>query len=922
MRGVVLTVVLIIWFNDSFGQQLDRWERFISKDSTLIVESDIYIIESSFKNLKKIKSTKILRKLDSNHFIISSNSTEGINKIWKADDSWKIDVDRNSSGSKFYIITTNSFDRSKLDLFRIISDYGSLNTILIEGSLKNIENILLKDPDILHISNKVFKPSVESRVLDMNLNPNRINKIHHFYPNLNGNTEVISIQENRYDEMDIDLLGRSTDSGLESETTDNHATEMATIIAGKGNSFVTGRGVADELTISSSDFSDVMPDSNDSYLNLGVITQNHSYGIPGDTTHYGVEARAFDQSAFNNKNLLHVFSSGNEGNTVSTTGMYQGIEGYANLTGNFKMSKNSLVVGSVDTVGNIPGFVSRGPAYDGRIKPEIVAYSVVGSSNSAALVSGISSLLQQQFREDNSSDMPSSLTKALLINGALDVGPEGLDYITGYGNVNAWKSLTDLRNAQYFSGSVDEGSIESFELNIPDNATNLKITLCWNDPPANVNDFSALVNNLNLRLIDDETTTLPWILDNQANVTSLSSAATRGIDNLNNVEQVTIEDPKTNYQIEVEGKSIAGTQEFNIAWGYEIEDSFEWDYPTRSDNMPYNGETGSYFRWTTSKTGIGELSYTVNEIDWIILESAIDLSKGYWRWSNPPEINDKVKARIQIDAETFETDFFTVSFPVSTSVGFNCSDSLMLRWDVSPNAVDYTIYSLADDILEPFQTVTDTFLIIPNTNLLDGRRFTIEPNLEGSKSLLSTPSFDYTLQGVECYVFSFFQTVALDTGIYLNLTLGTTYGIDEIVFERNELSTFIEIGAIQDFQSDEYLFLDEMPNQGYNEHRIIIRFINGEELILSAGTSFYLTEIPVRVFPNPISVGESLNIITKEFEERTPTLQLIDSQGAIVYESIVQGTQDALSTSGLRAGIYLYRLFVDGQIHTGRILIR
>ncbi|MEQ9009587.1 MAG: S8 family serine peptidase, partial [Ekhidna sp.] len=491
------------------------------------------------------------------------------------------------------------FEQSLLDSFEVLKEYTSRNTYLIKGKSEDVKNILGENDEVIHITNKVPNPQVESRVIDMNLNPNRVNRIHHSFPELNGASELVSIQENNYDDYDIDLLNRNIISGLESETFDNLATEMATVIAGKGNSFITGKGVATDVSITSSDFIDAMPDSDESYQNLGIITQNHSYGIPRESE-YGVQARAFDLSAFNNQNLLHVFSSGNEGLEVSTDGNYNGIEGFANLTGNIKMTKNSIVVGSVDTVGNVPAFVSRGPAYDGRVKPEVVAYSVVGSSNSAALVSGVSVLLQQQYRQTNDAEIPSALVKALLINGAEDVGPDGLDFLTGYGNVNGWRSLQALQNDQFISGNVTNGTSESFILNVPADAVNLKVTLVWTDPPANVGDFKALVNNLDLRLMNGSTEILPWVLDASPSSNALSKPATRGIDDLNNVEQVTIENPSMTYSIQVEGTTVTGAQDFYIVWDYDLADFFEWDFPTGSDNMPYNGETGSYFRWSTT----------------------------------------------------------------------------------------------------------------------------------------------------------------------------------------------------------------------------------------------------------------------------------------------------------------------------------
>ena len=128
---------------------------------------------------------------------------------------------------------------------------------------------------------------------------------------------------------------------------------------------------------------------------------------------YGLNAIAFDKSANNNEGLLHVFSSGNSGSATSNSGVYSGITGFANLTGNFKMAKNILTVGAVDSFGNVAPLSSRGPAYDGRIKPELVAFQKNGTSEAAALVSGTALLLQQYYKNQNAdSVLPSALVKS------------------------------------------------------------------------------------------------------------------------------------------------------------------------------------------------------------------------------------------------------------------------------------------------------------------------------------------------------------------------------------------------------------------------------------------------------------------------------------------------------------------------------
>lgn len=922
MKAILAGVIIFGLSQAINAQQLD-WKQLIVKELEVKedVSSDgVYLVEGSREQITSDQhAIKILRSLDANHHIVSGN-IENLDRAFTVTNDWKLDEDQRGSKTAYYIVLEDGFEEELSKIGPVLQSFPSSNTYLIKGDLSIEKQKLLDISEVLYLTNKVSRPETESRVIDMNLNPNRVNKIHHYHPTLNGITERVSIQEDRYDKDDIDLQQRNTYSGLESNVVDNHATEMATIIGGAGNSFVTGRGVAKRVKMTSSSFDQPMPDDDQDYLDLGINTQNHSYGTALQNE-YGIESRAFDVSAFNNKNLIHVFSSGNLGEEVSPSGTYADVEGFANLTGTIKMAKNTLVVGSVDTIGATPAFVSRGPAYDGRLKPEVVAYSNVGSSNSAALVSGIAVLLQQHYRETNGMDMPSALVKALIVNGAVDVGNPGPDFVTGYGNVDAWRSLEMLTNGQYAMGSVSNGAVESIALAIPSNAINLKVVLCWTDPAANVGDFKALVNDLDLRLINGAMMEiLPWVLDSRPS--KLALQASRKVDTLNNTEQVTIGNPETDYTIEVEGASVDGTQEFFIAWQYDIEDAFEWDFPTGSDNMPYNGETGSYFRWTTTKTGVGELEYSLNETDWVLLDDQVNLENGYWRWQDPPLLNDEVKARIRIGMDVFETDFFSVSEPLDTRVGFSCADSVMLRWEAIPGATDYTVFNMGNKLLEEIVTVSDTSLIIENNAVLD-RRFSIRPNLPSGNSLIQTPTFDYTLQGIDCYIYTFFQTVALDTGIYLNLDLGTIYGIEEVVFERFDSQTSSEIAVIDHSELTEQIrILDDRPNQGYNEHIVTLRFQNGETQTLSAGITYFLSESPVRVFPNPVEAGGFVSVLTKNFDGQPLLFELLDAKGAVVKQVNISNLLDSVEVSGLISGIYYYRLWVGDEGYSGRILIR
>ena len=275
---------------------------------------------------------------------------------------------------------------------------------------------------------------------------------------------------------------------------------MATLIGGGGNSFYTGNGIAPGCNITSSDFANLLPDAIAGYQQYGISVQNHSYGV-GIENFYGSDAAAYDADMITDSSLLFIFSAGNSGNLSATDGQYKNLTGFANLTGSFKMAKNIITVGSVDSFYNVPLLSSKGPAYDGRIKPELVAYGNDGSSGAAAITSGTALAVQYAYAQQHNNLLPSNaLVKAVLINSADDVYTAGPDYYSGYGNVNTYKAVKDILSGQFFSGTVQQDETKNFAITIPANAKNLKITLVWNDAAAQTNAFTVLVNDIDLQL--------------------------------------------------------------------------------------------------------------------------------------------------------------------------------------------------------------------------------------------------------------------------------------------------------------------------------------------------------------------------------------------------------------------------------------
>jgi hypothetical protein len=920
----------------------NKWLDFVIsgvdfKASIKVLDTSLYYLakseDVSSQKLTRAANIQVVRKLDAYTNIIKFKSfspamVESI-KLYKTNDQWKVSPNIQGStldqGFTSYFIKTSTQD----ELINLINTQGysfnaiSKNLIQLLCPAEFITKIIAL-PSVSYVGKESVLNKIESTVLDLNLVPNGVTKVHHEYPNLTGEGLTLSIKEGLYNLSDIDLRGRHIPSKLQAEVTNNHSTDMATIAAGAGNSSPNGKGVATGANITSSDFSNIFPDRSENFEMLNAWVQNHSYGTEIENF-YGILAQAYDQSTNSNPKLLHLFSVGNQGEQTNTSGKYQALKGFATLTGNYKMSKNTLSIGSVDTVGRPMNFVSRGPAYDGRIKPELVSYSVNGSSNSTALVSGMALLLQQQYQNQFQQLPPSALIKALLINSAEDVAAVGIDYTTGFGNLNAFRTLENMKANQFFSGEVSEGDMKEFDVDIPVGVINIKVTLVWNDPAAEVNANIALVNDLDLSIASiDGKITLPWTLDENPN--GLLKPAVRKKDHLNNVEQVSIPySTSEKLTVRINGFSLQkGPQKFHVAYQWDDPDSFTWNFPTGSDNMPYNGETVGYFRWkSTLDQQVGKLFYSTDDgITWNLIEDQIDLTKGYYRWE-APKVNATAKAKISIDGQEFITDKFTISLPHPISVGFICGDSIRLQWGANKSAVSYELMTFGKTALQTQKSTTDSSITFFRSDF-ETPYFSIQPVLKDGARLMRSITTNLDFQGIGCYLTSLSPENAPEEGVYLNINLGTTVGIEEIDIERkNNLQRFEKIDNIPKVKlRNGFRFLDSSPLQGLNQYRLKLKFQNGEEYLSAIAETYFLTTRPFLVFPNPVSNNEPINIFSKVFEQnQVINFLLFDITGTKVFQETLYSDSNSVQLGPLKNGVYIYHLSLLNYIMKGKIII-
>jgi hypothetical protein len=772
---------------------------------------------------------------------------------------------------------------------------------------------ILPDRGILFVEDAARVAKDEGLINNFDLGANKINMVHARHPQLNGEGLSFSLKENNPDTTDIDLAGRYIATSTGSAITSPHANNMATMIAGAGNTWYSGKGVAWKALISSSSYANLFPDAAVALAANNISVQNHSYGV-GIENYYGPEAAAYDSAIVADTVIVHVFSSGNSGELASGTGAYSALPGYANLTGDFKMAKNIITVGATDSFGNLALQSSRGPAFDGRIKPELTAFGIDGSSGAAALVSGVSLLLQQQYQSLLGSLPASALVKAVLINSAEDRGNTGPDFSNGYGSLDAINAVRTLAEQRYFTSKLTDGESRSFPLDVPAGIKHLKITLVWNDPPAAINPQRSLVNDLDLQLLEpgSDTPLLPWVLNSSPRAEALNAPATRLRDTLNNVEQITVGDPPAgNYRLIVKGSRVStAEQPFYLAYQLDAAGVFEWESPQTVDPVQAGSTNTLRWRFTgSSRTGALAMS-TDRGSSWQLADDAVDLGKGYYYWATPV-YNGPVLLRMAVGAALATTDTIRLSSKPDPRVGFNCPDSFQLYWSPIAGADTYRTYGLAGRYMEPVIVTADTSVIIRKQEH-GSLYYSVAPVFAGREAVRSY-TINYELQGVGCYIRSFLATMA-GGAAQLDLSLGTLYNVRRIVLEKFDGQNFREVQAISGNLSLEASFTDNNLQKGVNRYRARLTLASGNDIYSSAENIIYFGSAGYIVYPNPARVSQQVSIAQKELDGSV--MQVFDIRGARLLEKELDDRINTIPAGLLGKGVYFARITNNKQFRT------
>ena len=413
-----------------------------------------------------------------------------------------------------------------------------------------------------------------------------------------------------------ELAGRVTVMDSTTSTYDSdHATHVGGVVGATGID-ANAKGMAPKVNLNSYDWNSDYTEMTQAGAVLAtdsskIPLSNHSYGYDATIYEMGVynsEPRNTDALATSLPYYLIFWAAGNDQRNLSSLGGYQSITYDA-------LSKNVMTVGAVqDAVSgsvrslsnaSMTSFSSWGPCDDGRIKPDVVAngwelysssstgdssyVSKTGTSQAAPSAMGSAALLQQLYaREFSGERMRASTLKGLMIHTADDLGNAGPDYQYGWGLINVKVAAdvilshkADLSRPKLIEGTLSRtiSGVKTYTNNytfVWDGVSPIRATLAWTDPAGSTQAMTDsrtanLVRNLDLKIVSpDGTTNLPYVMPFVGTWTqaSMSLPATRGKNNVDNVEQVYLQSPTLGtYTVSV---TLDGTLSRGVSQAYSL----------------------------------------------------------------------------------------------------------------------------------------------------------------------------------------------------------------------------------------------------------------------------------------------------------------------------------------------------------------
>ncbi|HEY4109483.1 S8 family serine peptidase [Puia sp.] len=547
-----------------------------------------------------------------------------------------------------------------------------------------------------------------------------------------GDGVVIGVGDDSDPSTHIDIAGHLI--GRTAQPPGDHATHVTGTVTGGGIINPYTRGMAPHSTVISQFYDDVLHNT-PAYINdYDMVLTNNSYTFyPGDCIYNGeYDALAYyaDALSYQYPQVLHSFASGNDGSSVCTPFPQQ----YATVKSGYQSAKNILAVGNIDDFNNyiINTGSSSGPTLDGRLKPEIVAGGTAitstlsnngygqawGTSMSCPTVVGTMALLEQRYRQLYHVNAPATLMKALTCNSATDLGNPGPDYIFGFGSLNGLDAVRSMEAGQFHFGNVADGNNAATAITVPAGLAQLKVMVYWADYPAAPFAAKALVNDLDLTVTDPSSTTHhPLILN--PSPAHVADNAVEGVDHINNIEQVVINNPAAgSFNINIAGTDVPeGPQSFVVV--------YQFVQPAITTLYPYGGEGfirggAEYIRWEANDGSNNPFTIEYspdNGSTWTTISSTVPGTSRMYSWSTSVISTSQGRIRITRNGTGVSgmSPFpFTILDEPVLSVTNPCQGYAQLSWTAANDATGYEVMRLQGDSMAVIGTTTGTTWLAGN----------------------------------------------------------------------------------------------------------------------------------------------------------------------------------------------------------------
>ena len=564
---------------------------------------------------------------------------------------------------------------------------------------------------------------------------------------LTGSGVTIGVGDNTSGSFHVDLVDRIINFNARGYT--NHGVHINGITGGAGIVDPKGEGMATGARLTNHFFSDVLqatPEFSELY-NMTVTNNSYSASLGScqySGTYDGLSA-GLDKLCTDYPTVFQVFAAANDGHFDCPPFP----KGYATIAGGYQAAKNIIVVGATDKEYKNWVNSSRGPVKDGRLKPEISAvgmdvnsttrkdeYLVAsGTSMACPTVAGAAAMLTERMRQINGTTNPrSDVLKALLINGAVDVGTPGPDFAYGYGFLNLERSLMMLDSTRYLTGFVSNSAQATHNIIVPPNTARLKILLYWHDVPASPLSAKQLVNDIDLEVTEPGNMVHKPLVPDHTSDNVLNPAIEKE-DRLNNTEQVVIDNPAAgNYSITVKGFNVPSlNQQYVLVYDF-LPQGIHFKFPVALSQV--KAEDTAYIYWDAMSTAH---TYTLEYSDddggtWNLIDNNIPSEQLHYKWAVPVINSGRCRLRLSKNGtgdQVVSGRFIINAEPDVQLSATQCPGYIQVEWGAIPGATAYEVMRKLGPVMAVVDTVTTTNYVFSGLSLDSTYYVTVRPVIDG-----------------------------------------------------------------------------------------------------------------------------------------------------------------------------------------------